>query len=143
MVGVPEQSVQGLTDNGLSFDLLRLATLARLPLFKNGLGQPAHQEPDGSDWSLSDWAEAVVGEFGELSNIMKKVRRGDLTMEDAHPAIRREFADIICYLDIYAFRAGVDLGAAVIEKFNEVSERVGAPIKLSANGVYVNDWNRI
>ena len=30
-----------------------------------------------SDWSLSQWSNAIAGETGELCNIVKKVERGD------------------------------------------------------------------
>lgn len=51
----------------LTFDALRQANRARLPHFKNALGQPAHSEPDGSDWSDAEWLQAVVG--GRFYNI--------------------------------------------------------------------------
>jgi hypothetical protein len=34
------------------------------------------------------------------------------------------------YLDILAFRAGVDLGEATLQKWNEVSDRVGSTVRL-------------
>ncbi len=127
----------------LKFDDLRIANLARIPLIKNGRGELAHNE-DGSDWSLSDWCNATLGELGEAANIIKKIRRGDVTLEEVRPALAKELADVACYLDILAFRAGVDLGEAVITKFNEISERVGVPIKIFktnhiAGGIGV--WN--
>ncbi len=114
----------------LTFDALRQANIARLPQFKNSKGLPAHSEPDGSDWSTSDWLEAIVGELGEYANVMKKVRRGDLTMEEALPMVTKELADVQTYLDILAFRVGVDLGQATTDKFNEVSIRVGCDVRL-------------
>jgi NTP pyrophosphatase (non-canonical NTP hydrolase) len=123
--------------NGLSFRTLREANKRRLPQFKNSQGLPAHTEADGSDWSLAEWLQATVGELGELANLLKKVRRGDISMEDAMPEVRREFADVQTYLDIFAMRAGVDLGDATIEKFNEVSRRVGAKVFLG----YDDDWH--
>ena len=38
-------------DREIGFSQLRRASLARLPKFKNLKGDPAHLEPDGSDWS--------------------------------------------------------------------------------------------
>lgn len=115
---------------GLTFEQLRSANLKRLPLFKNRKGETAHSQADGSDWKLSAWSNAVLGELGEAANIIKKIERGDLTLADAMPDLRRELADVQTYLDILAFRAGVNLGAATIEKFNEVSERVGCDVRL-------------
>lgn len=121
----------GYLTNGLTFNALRGAICARLPEFKNARGEPAHSEPDGSDWPLSAWSNAVLGELGEAANIIKKVERGDLTLDEARPALAKEFADVATYLDILAFRAGVDLGRATIDKFNEVSDRVGSRVYLS------------
>lgn len=114
----------------LTFPALRRANAARLPLFKNARGAPAHSEPDGSDWSLSDWATATLGELGEAANLVKKVRRGDLSLAEARDDLAAELADTATYLDIFAARCGVDLGLAVAEKFGRISRRVGAPVSL-------------
>lgn len=114
----------------LTFDALRKANTERLPQFKNSKGEPAHEKADGSDWSLAEWMNAVSGELGEAANIIKKVRRGDLSIDEARPILAKEFADIVTYLDITAMQAGVNLGEATIEKFNEVSNRVGCEVFL-------------
>lgn len=124
----------GYLTDGLTFNALRAANRARLPTFKNRKGEPAHSEPDGSDWALSAWSNAVCGELGEAANLIKKVERGDLTLDEARADLAREFADVVTYLDILAFRAGVDLGAATIAKFNEISVRVGSPVELKEDG---------
>lgn len=118
------------TYDGLNLDTLRAANLARLPLFKNGKGLPAHSQPDGSDWSNPEWCNAVLGELGELANLLKKVQRGDMTMDDARPAIADELADVQTYLDLLAYRCGVDLALATVNKFNRVSERVGVRVHI-------------
>lgn len=128
----------GYMTDGLSFNVLREANKARLPQFKNAVGEPAHSEPDGSDWSLSDWMTALAGEVGEAANILKKVKRGDIPMEKAREELAKEFADIVTYLDILAMRAGVDLGQATMDKFNEVSRRVGSTIR-----VQPGDWYHV
>ena len=112
----------------MTFAVLREANTARLPRFKNRLGLPAHSKSDGSDWVLSTWCNAVLGELGELANLIKKVERGDLTLDEAREALGKECADVATYLDILSFRLGVDLGQAVVDKFNEVSRRVGAGV---------------
>lgn len=127
----------------LTFDALRGANLARLPEFKNGRGEPAHSQPDGSDWCLAQWCNAVLGELGEAANIIKKVERGDMTLDEARPSLAREFADAQTYLDILAFRAGVDLGDATLQKWNEVSERVGSTVRLYPSVWTVDGWVRI
>lgn len=127
----------GYGTNGLSLNALRAANVARLPLFKNARGAPAHSQPDGSDWALSTWCNAVLGELGELANLIKKIERGDCTLEERRGDVGRELADVLTYLDILAFRCGVDLGHATIEKFNEVSHRVDVPIRLRADDWYI------
>jgi NTP pyrophosphatase (non-canonical NTP hydrolase) len=114
----------------ITFATLRDANVARLPRFKNKKGLPAHSQPDGSDWALSTWCNAVLGELGELANLIKKVERGDLTLDEAREVAGKECADVATYLDILAYKLGVDLGQAVMDKFNEVSHRVDA-------GVYI------
>jgi hypothetical protein len=137
--------------NGLTFNALRVANLARIPTFRNKHGELAHAIADGSDWSPAQWLQAVVGELGEFANIRKKYERGDLTAEEYADAAAKELADVQIYLDILARRAldivhryggavveahpqGVDLGEAVLSKFNEVSRRVGSPVRLGADG---------
>lgn len=132
-----------------SLDLaeLRAANVSRLRRW--------HGEDD--DWSLADWSNAMCGEAGEAANVVKKIRRtesalwdkqkypgdgasahaklADLSASDARDALieslANELADIVCYADLLAYHAGVDLGAAVSSKFNRVSaaqdfpERIG------------------
>jgi NTP pyrophosphatase (non-canonical NTP hydrolase) len=118
----------------LLFSALRGANTARLPQFKNALGQPAHLRPDGSDWSPAQWLQAVVGEMGEYANMRKKFERGDITEAQFMEAARKELADVVTYLDLLAFQLNIDLGDAVIQKFNEVSIRVGSTVRL--DGAY-------
>lgn len=122
--------------NGLTFNALRGANEARLPEFKNNKGETAHDAPDGSDWSPNDWMVAMVGEVGEAANVMKKVRRGDLTLEEAMPLLRQEYADAAIYLDLLAKRVGINLGDAIVETFNAKSVKVGSRVRLAAD-----DWH--
>ena len=124
----------GYMTDGLTFNNLREANIKRLPLFKNKKGEPAHSQPDGSDWPLSQWFEAVVGELGEYANIHKKFVRGDISEIEFKEAAEKELADVQTYLDILAFRNGIDLGKATIKKFNEVSERIDCNIIMDATG---------
>lgn len=136
----------GYGHNSLNFDALRGANKARLPQFKNCHGEAAHSEANGSDWSPAQWLQAVMGELGEYANLRKKFERGDLTREQFEPLAAKELADVQTYLDILAQRCldfgfeihptGVDLGRATVEKFNEVSIRVGSTIRLAND-----DWH--
>jgi NTP pyrophosphatase (non-canonical NTP hydrolase) len=120
----------------LTFAQLRAANLARLPLFRNRAGGVAHSQPDGSDWNLAMWTNAVAGEVGEACNQAKKIERGDFGLPGSAGYIAacrdlaRELADVIIYADIATFRCGELTDRTVLEKFNEVSDRVGCDVKI-------------
>lgn len=116
--------------NLLRFCELREANIFRIPLFKNKQGVLAHNSTDGSDWTPAQWLQAVVGELGEYANLRKKYERGDMSRGEFLAEAKKELADIIIYLDILAYQFGIDLGQAVQDKFNEVSDRVGVSVKL-------------
>lgn len=129
----------------LTFDALNNAARARLPQFRDKHGVLSHSQADGSDWSPSQWLQAVVGELGEYANVRKKFERGDLTFEEYKVMAAKELADVQCYFVLLAQRAldqpgdvhptGIDLGQATIDKFNEISRRVGSTICLNTD-----DW---
>ena len=114
----------------LTFAALRSANAARLPEFKNKHGKRAHKKKDGSDWTPAQWLQAVVGEVGEYANLRKKFERGDIDVTEFKLEAADELADIVAYLDLLAMQLGIDLGAAVREKWNFVSARVGCNIRL-------------
>lgn len=114
-----------MTD-GLTFNTLRSANVKRLTTDK-------YSECESS-WTLAHWLQATVGEIGELANLLKKIDRGDFTLEDVKGEVEKELADIQTYLDILAFKAGVDLGRVTIAKFNEISTRVGSDVYIWADG---------
>lgn len=138
---------------GLDFNTLRKANELRLPTFKNRLGETAHSEQDGSDWDLNAWYAATVGEWGEANeellafvqaamitkklgmtgDILKKYNRGEFSIDELRDRLAHEIADTVTYLDLFAKQLGIDMGAAVVEKFNKVSDRVGSPIFIAAD----------
>lgn len=124
----------GYMTDGLTFNALRGANTARLPQFRNRHGETAHSEADGSDWTPAQWLQAVVGELGEYANLRKKFERGDVDPETFRAEASRELADVVTYLDILAWQLGIDLGQATMEKFNDVSRRVGSTVRLAAGG---------
>lgn len=136
----------GYGTDGLTFNALRGANKARLPQFKNKHGELAHSKPDGSDWTPAQWLQAVMGELGEYANLRKKFERGDLSLMEFRALASKELADVQTYLDILAMRCldtpddahpeGVNLGRATMDKFNEISERVGSTVRLAAD-----DWH--
>lgn len=89
----------------LSFEALREANRARVPLFKNSKGGPAHASPDGSDWSPAQWLRALVGELGEFARVRQQYEAGVLSEEDYQREAAKELADVQCYLDLLSMRA--------------------------------------
>jgi NTP pyrophosphatase (non-canonical NTP hydrolase) len=87
-------------------------------------------------WSPTDWACAMAGEVGEACNEVKKLRRldgADASEEKRDELVQKighELADTVIYADLLAERLGIDLGDAVREKFNIVSESRGSSIRL-------------
>lgn len=104
----------------LTFDRLRKTNIKRCEKVFHKLNQ----------WSLSEWSNAMAGEVGEACNVTKKILRGDKPFVEYKTDLAKEIADVICYADLLAAAAGIDLGQAVIEKFNEVSDRRSTKIKL-------------
>ncbi len=119
-------------DEPLTFQHVSETNLARCHRW-----HPRFRQPD-DDWSLADWSNAMCGEAGEVANVVKKLRRyecglkGELDPpeDELRAMLADELADVFCYLDLLASKAGVDLAAAVRRKFNAVSERHGFPERL-------------
>lgn len=85
-----------------------------------------------SDWSLSDWMTALVGEIGEAANVVKKLNRvrdgipgNDKTPVDLQSDLADELADAFIYLDLVFQAAGIDLPEAVSRKFELTSKKIG------------------
>lgn len=117
--------------NPLRFETLRLASADRLATtekFRNC-----------AEWTYSDWACAMAGEAGEVCDVIKKYNRGDygetpLGFKKFQQDLSNEIADTITYLDLLANAAGIDMAKAVINKFNEVSDRTNSKVHLSPCG---------
>jgi NTP pyrophosphatase (non-canonical NTP hydrolase) len=101
-------------------------------MFKNSKGEIAHCE----EWTPSQWLQAVIGELGEFANLRKKVERGDFTLDDVRGSLGDELADVVIYIDILAAVLGINLGDAVMLKWNKTSEKVGVPMYVDAE-----DWH--
>lgn len=121
----------GITEiKPLTFLALREANRKRLPLFKDKHGNICHKIPNVTDWTIDQCHTATSGELGEFANLVKKLNRGDLTDGEFRILAAKELADVNTYLDILADRCGINLANAIMEKFNEVSVRVGCDIRL-------------
>lgn len=112
----------------LTLETLRQACAERLPYFRDARGNLCHSQIDGSDWTANDWMTALVGEVGETANYLKKIRRGDFTLEQVKPEVAKELADALIYLVMLAGQLGIDLTEATVDKFNAVSGKVQAPV---------------
>lgn len=114
----------------LTFAALRAANVTRCEKW--------HPEGIGS-WSPSDWLTAAMGELGELAGEVKMFNRErdglvgnktECSPQERQRRMAKEAADVVIYLDLFCAERGIDLGDAIVRKFNEVSERVGFPDRL-------------
>lgn len=87
-----------------------------------------------SDWSLSDWFMATLGELGEGANIGKKLKRIEdvivppsqtETEEELKEKLADELADTFIYLDLLCQSRGICLADAVEKKFAKTSAEIG------------------
>lgn len=91
-------------------------------------------------WSPAEWTNAMCGEAGEAANVAKKILRHrdgvagnvgeDKDLAGLKAKLARELADVVIYADLCAAALGQDLATAIVEKFNEVSVRVGSSLRL-------------
>ena len=97
------------------------------------------EHPEGfnhplAGWSTSDWFVAIMGELGEAANIAKKLNRirdgipgNDEDETELRMKLRKELADTYVYLDLTAQALGIVLEHAVVEVFDDKSEKIGYP----------------
>lgn len=108
--------------NNLPFSVLREANTKRLPLFKNKQGEKCHSH-NGSDWTLLQWWQAIIGEVGEYANTRKKFQRGDIREDEYRSLAGEELADIFTYIDLTAFRCGLELSSILpVSDFNSLTD---------------------
>ena len=116
----------------LSFADLTVANFVRCQRWHPGF-------PHDGKWTGADWSNAACGEVGEAANVVKKMRRvetgtapgpDDPSYEELRSMLADEIADAITYLDLLATFYGINVPAALISKFNRVSERQGFPDRL-------------
>lgn len=94
----------------ITFDKLRRANIKR----------DGEWNPD-SQLSLSFQGCELAGEVGELCNILKKIERERLGLVGSRATKEQamhELADVVICADLIAMTLGIDLGLAVVEKFN-------------------------
>jgi NTP pyrophosphatase (non-canonical NTP hydrolase) len=77
----------------------------------------------------------LAGEVGEACNVLKKLereRRGIVGSRDTVEHLAEELADVLICADLIAMDMGIDLAAAVSEKFNKTSKANGLVTRLFA-----------
>ncbi len=75
----------------------------------------------------------IGGEVGEALNIVKKLERERLGIRGSRDTVEHlaeELADVIICADLLGMDYGIDLGAAIIAKFNATSEKHGLSIRI-------------
>lgn len=83
--------------------------------------------------SLAYRGNELAGEVGEACNVIKKIVRERLGIKGSratHAQLAEELADVIICVDLIALYEDIDLGAAVADKFNATSEKVGLKTRL-------------
>lgn len=108
----------------LTFKEFSEANARRAPGFVNRKGETF------APFTPLETCGAAAGELGELANLVKKVRRGDQTLDEARQKIADEVGDVVTYLTILCNKLDIDIGEACRSKFNEVSDRIGSDIKI-------------
>lgn len=121
----------------LDFDTVSATNRARCHRWHPGFpdGDPL---TESADWTGADWSNAMCGEAGETANVVKKLRRAECELRgvlDGPPPellekLADEIADTFLYLDLLATYYRIDMPAAIVRKFNAVSELQGFPERL-------------
>lgn len=88
--------------------------------------------PACKHWDEADWVMALVGELGEMCNILKKVKRGTKKLSDkaVHKEVAHEYVDALTYFICLANFLDIKVDKSMIEKFNIVSDRCNCKVKL-------------
>lgn len=84
--------------------------------------------------TLSYRGNEMGGECGEALNVIKKLERERLGIRGSRATVKQlgeELADVVICADLIAMAEGIDLEAAVAEKFNATSEKVGLQTRMA------------
>ena len=95
-------AADGEVEPVLAFAELRQANVERCKLWHPGF-------PNDGLWDARHWLNAVLGEVGEVANVVKKLHRHeigtpgalDAPYEDLLDHLADELVDVICYGDLY------------------------------------------
>lgn len=65
----------------------------------------------------------LVGEFGEISNLVKKVLRGDYSLAEIKNQLGEEIADIFIYVLKFAYQLDIDIEKQFLLKVDKNRSR--------------------
>jgi NTP pyrophosphatase (non-canonical NTP hydrolase) len=85
--------------------------------------------------SLAYRGNELGGECGEAMNVIKKLERERLGIRGSRATVddlASELADVMICADLIAMQAGIDLGKAVVDKFNATSEKYDLSTRMEA-----------
>jgi NTP pyrophosphatase (non-canonical NTP hydrolase) len=83
--------------------------------------------------SLIYRATELAEEAGEVCGVIKKLARETLDLvgtRSSHECLSEELADTVIVADLIAMQAGIDLAAAITNKFDKTSQRFGFVTKI-------------
>jgi NTP pyrophosphatase (non-canonical NTP hydrolase) len=92
---------------------------------------------EGNQLSLSFRGNELAGEVGEACNVIKKLDRERMGIKGSRDTVQHlaeELADVIICADLIAAAAGIDLEAAIRDKFNATSEKHGFKTRIVSIG---------
>lgn len=72
---------------------------------------------------LEHLAVCLSGEFGEFCNIVKKISRGDFTLQSAKAELSEELADTFIYLLKISNQLDIDIETEVLKKIDKNKTR--------------------
>ncbi len=89
--------------------------------------------------SLSFRGNELAGEVGEACNVIKKMEREMLGLRGSRATKKQladELADVLICVDLIAMDQDIDLGDAVIRKFNATSDKYELRTKMTEPGAH-------
>lgn len=74
-----------------------------------------------------EWLDRL---WDEVLELCEKVELNETGYDTPTIDIGKEIADVVTFCDLLATRYGFNLGKLVLDKFNEVSERIGSDVRM-------------
>ncbi len=92
-----------------------------------------HDEGEEFDNIISG-ALGLTGEAGEFADIIKKIKRGDYTLEEKREELLKELGDVMWYVTQVANDMGTDIGTIADINVKKIESRI-------VRGVWRGDGN--